>query len=148
IFGSQSKKKAKEIIKEHEHTPKGYDGEYPNTTVVTEVKKPNADKLVAQAKALIGSASSPTAAFKAALKTAYPNRSSWGAAAKVGKSCDVFVGTVVRVLGWDKNYPRGLAQQYSYKPSGFTRKVYKDVTPYSVSKDGQIIIYAKDGAKK
>lgn len=144
VFGSQSKRKAEEIIKEHEHKPKHYDGEYPNTTVTVTESKPNSDKLVAKAKSLVGSSSAPTAAFKAALKAAYPNRSSWGSAAKVGKSCDVFVGTVVRSLGWDKNYPRGLAEQFLYKPSGFTRKVYKNVTPYSVSKDGQIVIYAKN----
>ena len=144
IFGSQSIRKAKEIIAEHSHTPKGYDGEYPNPNVSVSVSYPNSDKLVAMAKSLVGSSSSPTAAFKSALNKAYPSRGSWGAAAKVGKSCDVFVGTVVRSLGWDKDYPRGLAEQYLYKPNGFTRKTYKNVTPYSVSKDGQIIIYSKE----
>ncbi len=144
IFGSQSKKKAQEIIAEHAKTPKSYDGEYPNPKVTVTVSHPNSDKLVAKAKSLVGSSSSATSAFKTALNKAYPNRSSWGSAAKVGKSCDVFVGTVVRSLGWDKDYPRGLAEQFLYKPSGFTRKVYKGVTPYSVSKNGQIIIYAKN----
>lgn len=144
VFGSQSLKKAKAIIAEHANVPKGYDGEYPNPNVTTTVKHSNSDKLIAKAKSLVGSASSPTSAYKAALKQAYPNRKSWGKEAKVGRSCDVFVGTVVRTLGWDKDYPRGLAEQFLNKPDGFTRKVYKKASPYAVSKDGQIIIYSKN----
>lgn len=101
-------------------------------------------EIVAKAKSLVGSSSKPTTAFKTALNKAYPKRSSWGKSAKKGKSCDVFVGTVVRSLGIDKKYPRGLAEQYLYKPSGFERKTYKNVTPYSVSRDGDIIIYSKN----
>ncbi len=100
--------------------------------------------IVAKAKSLVGSSSKATSAFKTALNKAYPKRSSWGKSARLGKSCDVFVGTVIRSLGIDKKYPRGLAEQFLYKPSGFTRKVYKNVTPYSVSKDGDVIIYAKN----
>lgn len=122
---------------------KHYQGEYPNIHVEKTVKCPNSDKLIAEAKSLCGSADTPTEAYKEALNKVYPDRSSWGAAAKKGKSCDVFVGTVIRMLGWDKKYPRGLAEQYFYKPNGFSRKVYKNVSPYDVSKSGDVVIYSK-----
>lgn len=102
------------------------------------------NKIVAKAKSLVGSSKKATDAYKAALKKAYPKRGKWGKSARLGKSCDVFVGTVVRSLGIDKKYPRGLAEQFLYKPSGFTRKAYKNANPYKVSKDGDIIIYSKN----
>lgn len=141
--------KEEEKPKDPEPTPppapekKHYEGEYPNPSIEKTVTHPNSDKLLAKAKSLCGKASSATDKFKTALNEAYPNRSSWGSAAKAGRSCDVFVGVLVRILGWDKNYPRGLAEQYFYKPDGFTRKVYKDVSPYDVSKSGDIVIYSK-----
>ena len=49
-FGSQCRKKANEIIKEHEYTPKPYDGEYPNTTVSTTEKVSRGPEIVAKAK--------------------------------------------------------------------------------------------------
>ncbi len=140
IFGEKSMKAWQKYLNEHDKPT------YPKATTTTTTAKITAkqSEIVAKAKSLVGSASSPTSAYKTALNKAYPNRSSWGSAAKAGKSCDVFVGTVIRVLGIDKNYPRGLAEQFLYKPSGFTRTVYKNVTPYSVSKDGDVIIYAKN----
>lgn len=124
---------------------------YPKTpskpaTKPAETPKPTTTQanIVALAKSLVGSSSKATSAYKTALAKAYPKRSSWGKSARLGKSCDVFVGTVVRNSGLDKSYPRGLAEQYLYKPKGFTRKTYKNVTPYSVSKDGDIIIYSKN----
>ena len=54
------------------------------------------------------SGGSPTPAYKSALSQAYGSRSSWGAQTRAGASCDVFVGTVVRVAGVDPDYPRGL----------------------------------------
>ena len=50
----------------------------------------------------------PTDAYRAALDQAYGSRSSWGKQTRAGASCDVFVGTAVRVSGVDPNYPRGL----------------------------------------
>lgn len=52
--------------------------------------------------------------FKKALKKAYPNRSSWSKAPRVGASCDVFAGTTCRTSGVDKSMPRGLAGQFKY----------------------------------
>lgn len=153
VFGSKSKAKAEEIVKEHEK--KGYDGEYPNTNVSVTVNKPNSNKLVAQAKALAWSkgtdsskykwkGGSATAAFKAALEKAYPNRKSWGKAPKVGCSCDVFVGTCVNTCGIGvSNFPRGLDQQKKYTNSHFERREYKNKKPYDVSKDGDVVMYER-----
>ena len=49
-----------------------------------------------------------TDAYTAALKTAYGDRTGWGAQTKAGASCDVFVGTVIRASGYDTKFPRGL----------------------------------------
>lgn len=54
------------------------------------------------------SGGSPTPAYKDALNQAYGSRSSWSAQTRAGASCDVFVGTVVRVSGVDPGFPRGL----------------------------------------
>lgn len=51
---------------------------------------------------------SATAAFKAAIAKAYPNRNKWGTQTRAGASCDVFVGTVIRSIGYDTKFPRGL----------------------------------------
>lgn len=137
IFGSQCRRKMQSLIKP---TPKP--------------KNSTAQKLVAKAQELAwakGTASSkykwkggkPTTAFTNALKKYYPDRSGWGKAPKVGCSCDVFVGTVLRASGLEPKVPRGLKGQYPYKPTKFTRKVYKNVTPYSVSKDGDVVLYKK-----
>ena len=154
-FGKKSRAKAEQIVEEHKHIPKGYVGEYPNTDVTVTVEKPNTDKLVAQAKKLAwpeGTASSKyawkggsaTAAFKAALDKAYPNRKSWGKAPKVGCSCDVFVGTVVNTCGIGvSNFPRGLDQQKKYTNSHFMRSEYKNKKPYDVSKDGDVVMYER-----
>ena len=85
----------------------------------------------------------PTAAYKAGLNEAYPNRSSWGTATSKGASCDVFVGTCVRNSGVDKDYPRGLDEQIPYLEKS---KKFKEVkVTVDTIKDGDIIIYAKDG---
>ena len=140
IFGTQCRRKMSSIINPPKPAPK------PASTT--------AQILVAKAKELAwakGTASSkykwkggnPTAAFTTALKRYYPDRSGWGKAPRVGCSCDVFVGTVLRASGLEPKVPRGLKGQYPYKPTKFTRKVYKNVTPYSVSKDGDVVLYKK-----
>jgi cell wall-associated NlpC family hydrolase len=81
--------------------------------------KTSAEKICDQAKACAwpeGTAKSKysypggsaTAAFKAAIAKAYPNRSKWGTQTRAGASCDVFVGTVIRSTGYDTKFPRGL----------------------------------------
>lgn len=138
IFGSQSKRKAKSIIAKYAPTPAPTPAPVPQPTT-------NADKVLATAASLIGSSKTPTAAYKAALNKAFPNRKKWGKAAKAGRSCDVFVGTVMRTSGLSANCPRGLKEQYKFKPTNFTRHVYKNVTPKSVSRTGDVIIYKKKG---
>ena len=82
---------------------------------------------------------SPTAAYKAGLNQAYPNRSSWGKAPKAGASCDVFVGTCVRCAGIDPNFPRGLSPSYLAKSTKF--KLVK-VTAKTIQ-NGDIIVSSK-----
>lgn len=144
IFGEASMRALQKYLNANDKA------QYPKTPVKTEKPAPSTtitstqSKIVAKAKSLVGSSSKATSAYKSALNKAYPKRSSWGKSARLGKSCDVFVGTVIRSLGIDKDYPRGLAEQFLYKPKGFERTVYKNVTPYSVSKDGDVIIYSKN----
>lgn len=85
-----------------------------------------------------------TAAYTKALNKVYPNRSKWGAATKVGASCDVFVGTVLRYSGVDSDAPRGLARMYN----GYfdDSKLYKRINytgDQSVLKSGDILVYTK-----
>lgn len=105
----------------------------------------NADKVVAVARSLAGSSKKPTAAYKSALKKAYPSKKGWGSAAKAGRSCDVFVGTVLRTSGLSSSCPRGLKDMYNFKPTNFNRYVFHNVKPSSVSKYGDVVIYKKKG---
>lgn len=105
----------------------------------------NADKVVAVARSLAGSSKKPTAAYKSALKKAYPSKKGWGSAAKAGRSCDVFVGTVLRTSGLSSSCPRGLKDMYNFKPANFNRYVFHNVKPSSVSKYGDVVIYKKKG---
>lgn len=86
-----------------------------------------------------------TEAFKKALEKAYPNRSRWGAAPKVGASCDVFVGTVVRATGYDTKFPRGLDDQWEHLRKS---KKWTEVSANKSNlKSGDIITYKeKSGA--
>ena len=91
----------------------------------------------------------PTAAYKAALNRAYPHRSGWNAASKVGASCDVFVGVCLVDSGVDKNFPRGYEDQaerldkkkdlYECVISTKTRNIKE-----SELKDGDIIRYRRN----
>lgn len=142
VFGSQSKKKAKSIIAKYAPAPTPAPTPAPAPAPTAPTRR---DTLLATAASLIGSAKSPTAAYKAALKKAYPSKKGWGAAARAGRSCDVFVGTVMRTSGQSANCPRGLKEQYKFKPTNFTRHVYHNVTPKSVSQTGDVVIYKKKG---
>lgn len=91
----------------------------------------------------------PTTAFKAALERVFPakERKKWGKAPRKGCSCDVFAATCVRDAGIGGKCPRGLREQYKYKPKNMTRKVYKNRKPIDVSKDGDFVVYAKNSKK-
>ncbi len=80
----------------------------------------------------------PTSAFKKALNKAYPNRTNWGDAPKVGASCDVFVGVCLHASGVDTEFPRGLDDQQPYLKK-HTEK-YKEIALSEV-KNGDIITY-------
>lgn len=86
----------------------------------------------------------PKAAYKSALVKAYPDRSSWGKAARAGASCDVFVGTCVRAKGVDPDFPRGLKEQIPYliKSKKFTEINYSK----SKLQPGDIVIYKRKNA--
>lgn len=106
---------------------------------------PYIDIIISTAASLAGSAKKPTAAYKAALKKAFPSKKGWGDAAKAGRSCDVFVATVLRTAELSSNCPRGLKEMYSFKPKAFDRYVFHNVRPKDVSLYGDIVIYKKKG---
>ena len=86
---------------------------------------------------------SPTAAYRLALESAYPNRGSWGEAPRVGASCDVFVGTVLRASGVDPSAPRGLSEQFPYyKSKGLYTKV-NYTGSRSQLRSGDIIMFTR-----
>lgn len=106
---------------------------------------PYIDMIISTAASLAGSAKKPTAAYKAALKKAFPSKKGWGDAAKAGRSCDVFVATVLRTAELSSNCPRGLKEMYSFKPKAFDRYVFHNVKPKDVSLYGDVVIYKKKG---
>ena len=83
-------------------------------------------------------------AFQNALDKVYPEHKNWGAAPSVGASCDVFVGTVIRAVGIDGKFPRGLEEQFPYKPNWAYRYTYTGIAPASKSKDGDIVMFEYD----
>lgn len=91
---------------------------------------------------------SPTENFKKALDAVYPNRDSWSDGPKLGASCDVFVGTVVRTSGYDLDYPRGWDEQYEYLQTSrkWTRVKYSG--DLNTLENGDIIIYMRKSGRK
>ena len=119
------------------------------------IVKPNKQKLADTARSLAwakGTAKkkyawhggSATTAFKKALDKYYPTHKNWSKAPSVGCCCDVFVGTVVRASGLDAKFPRGFDEQIKYTSKAFDKLVYHNVTPYSVARDGDVILYTKN----
>lgn len=113
VFGKKSVKALQVFLNKY-YAPKPMPTPDPKPTAKT-----SAEKICDQAKACAwpeGTAKSKysypggsaTAAFKAAIAKAYPNRSKWGTQTRAGASCDVFVGTVIRSTGYDTKFPRGL----------------------------------------
>ena len=87
---------------------------------------------------------SPTAAYRYALESAYPNRSKWGAAPKVGASCDVFVGTVLRSSGVDGSAPRGLSEQFPYFKGSSKYKRVSYSGKRSELRSGDIVMFTRN----
>lgn len=88
----------------------------------------------------------PTAAYKKALKKAYPDRKSWSKPARLGASCDVCAGTIIRTSGVDKNFPRALGSQITYLESSKKYKRVKNPTVKTM-KDGYIVVYKNKNGK-
>lgn len=98
-------------------------------------------------------------AYVKALDKAYPNRSGWRRQTRMGASCDVFVGTVVRASGVDSKFPRGCDDILGYMKKDSAKKKWwvskeKDwhkwkpgTVIYQVYKSGakHIFIYIGDG---
>ena len=102
-------------------TKKGYSGTFPTLPTKT------AKNAVAMAYAYGTKLSvykyhggKPKENYRVALKKAYPDRSRWGAQARAGASCDVFVGTDLRASGY-KKAPRGLREQKKWIPKNLTK---------------------------
>lgn len=124
--------------------PNTYTGEFPS------IEKPKGELIGAKAYELAYKTSAadkakypdgkPTEAFKKALDKVYPDRKNWGAAPKVGASCDVGVGTCVRASGIDSKFPRGLS--FSYLPKSDKFEEVKNAK-ISTLKDGDIILYER-----
>lgn len=125
-FGSKSIAKLKALIDKHK--PKGTlevigKVEAP-TTKATPKKKTKAQKIVERAKKDAWKYGTPKSKcgypngkrrkqYVKDLQTAYGDRKGWGKQTKAGASCDVFVGTVLRVTV-DKKFPRGRDEQTPY----------------------------------
>lgn len=116
IFGKESVKAMQRYLNAY-YGPKPAPSPTPTPTPTP--AKTNAQKIADKAKELAWPAGtakskysypggSATAAFKAAIAKAFPNRSKWGKQTRAGASCDVFVGTVIRASGYDTSFPRGL----------------------------------------
>lgn len=140
-FGTDTCKAWQKYINEHEELGEG-------------LKPSNADLIANKAVELAYTGSpkiaayptgKPTAEYKAALNKAYPDRSGWGKGPKAGASCDVYVGTVVRTSGVDKDFPRGLDQQQPYLDKSDKFKRVLNLTGRDLKEDelqdGDIITY-------
>ena len=90
----------------------------------------------------------PTAAYKTALATVYPEHNKWKKGARTGASCDVFVGTVCRYSGIDPDMPRTVGTIWNYLPEHPEKWVKVDYG-YKESdlRDGDIIIYYYKGGR-
>ena len=118
--------------------------------------KTKAQKIVEMAKACAWPAGTPsskyrypggsaTDAFKAAIKKAYPDRSSWGKQTRAGASCDVFAGTVIRAAGIDPKFPRGLDGVEKHCKGSKYWQTIKGITKMSQLKAGDVIFQLYKG---
>lgn len=144
VFGSQSLRKAKEIIAEHAKVPSTYSGEYPNTTAS------RGDEIVAKAKEYAWpagtakskyaySSGSAKSLYKAALKK-FMNKS-----AKVSQTdCGYFVSTCVRAIGIDSflALPGKPSQKYPSLPDSMEIVHEGEITD-GVLQAGDVIRYRK-----
>lgn len=150
-FGSQCRKKANEIIKEHEHTPSPYDGEYPSTTVKTTEKVSRGLEITAKAKEYCwpyGTASSKYSYSKGSSKPAYKTalKKYMNKSAKVSQSdCGYFVSTCVRASGIAPSFLalKGVKDAFPKVPSTMSIVHKGKATPSGLLQPGDIIRYKK-----
>lgn len=88
---------------------------------------------------------SATAAFKAAIEKAYPDRRGWGKQTMAGASCDVFVGTCVRACGVDPKFPRGLDGVEKHCKNSDKWQTIKGITKENQLKPGDVIFQLFNG---
>lgn len=147
-FGSQSRKKAEEIIKEHEKHP--YSGDYPNTTIKTTEKVSRGSEIVAKAKEYAwayGTASSKYSYSKGSPKSAYKTalKKYMGKTAKISLSdCGYFVSTCVRAAGISSSFLalKGVKDAFPSVPSTMSI-VHKGAIGSFSLQAGDIIRYKK-----
>ena len=139
VFGTESAKAWQKYLNEHDKAV------YPSKTSGQKIAEKATELAYSgfpkEAKYPSGHAKE---AYKKALDAVYPSRSSWGKAARLGASCDVFVGTCVRASGVDPDFPRGLKEQLPYLMKSL---LFKQIE-YSRSKlqPGDIVIYKRKNA--
>ena len=119
---------------------------YPPTTAIGAKAKQLAWAIGTPKSKYAWDGGSATKAFKLAIDKVYPNHNKWSEAPREGACCDVFVGTVIRASGVDKNYPRGFDEQIKYTSDKLTKLVYKNVAPIDVIKDGDAVLYTKNAS--
>lgn len=150
-FGSQSRKKAEEIIKEHAYIPKQYDGEYPNTNVKTTEKISRGGEIVAKAKEYAwpaGTASSKYSYSKGSAKSAYAAalKKYMNKTAKISQTdCGYFSSTCVRAAGIANNFlclPGSYKDSYPKVPGTMTIAI-KGAINVNNLEPGDVIRYRK-----
>lgn len=155
IFGANSRKKANAYLNVPQATPKPiapvkkkYTGEFPDFvklsgTIISDLAKSCAYPKGTAKKKYRFTTGKPFGKFKEMLNKAYPNRSKWGTLTKAGASCDVFVGTIIRASGMDKDYPRGIEDgQMTYRTKNF--EVLKNMSLANL-RAGDIVRFLRKG---
>ena len=126
-----------------EPTPQAYSGEFPDFVQHSRNYLDKIAKELAYAKGTSPvtynyKTGKPKEAFTAAIKKVYGSvYSTWSKQTRMGASCDVFVGTVLRYSGCDTTYPRGLAAQIKKTP--------KHMSQVTDIKAGDMMYYTYDG---
>ena len=81
--------------------------------------------------------------YAKAMDAVFPNHNSWGKVTGVGASCDVFISTVCRYSGYDKNMPTGLSGQWKYLPTSKKWNQINYTYKESDLRSGDIITYKR-----
>lgn len=91
----------------------------------------------------------PKQSYKADLKLAYPHRNDWATKQRAaGAACDVFVGTVVRSSGADKDFPSAITKIQDYCKKHPKRWKKLDITEEDKMMSGDIIYQYFTNGKK